>query len=193
MISPEVVLTSSPLTPSGLQSLSALCSFARFLTLAIFVRQCWEVICVSKAHRQLFFATRFITAVAFAPTFRSLFLSHGSVHEAAKRVIARLLTALDQSITFRHLKEIEERIHNVAKYLRLNLFLPFGRVDAMLEQLVSLEFVVHYLQYLIRQLFSWWWPGHLWLPATRLLSSLLILTHSILFRVRAIDVLCVKL
>ena len=175
MISPEVVLTSSPLTPSGLQSLSALCSFARFLTLAIFVRQCWEVICVSIAHRQLFFA-RFITAVAFAPTFRSMLLSHGSVHKAAKRIVARLLAALNQPITLSHLKEVEERIHNVAKYLRLNLFLSFGRVDALLEQLVCLEFVVHNLEYLIRQLFSWWWPCNLWLATTRLLSSLLVLT-----------------
>lgn len=108
-----------------------------------------------------------------------MFLSHSSVHKAAKRILARFLAAFDQPITLCHLKKIEERIHYVAKYLRLNFFLSFGRVDALLEQLVSLEFVVHYLKYLIRQLFSWWWPGNLWLAATRLLSSLLVLIHSI--------------
>ena len=105
-----------------------------------------------------------------------MLLSHGSVHKAAKRIVARLLAALNQPITLSHLKEVEERIHNVAKYLRLNLFLSFGRVDALLEQLVCLEFVVHNLEYLIRQLFSWWWPCNLWLATTRLLSSLLVLT-----------------
>ena len=192
MVRPEVVLASAPLPTCSLQTLSTLSSFARFLTLAIGVWQCWEVVRVSEANWKLLFASRLVTAVAFTPTLGSMFLSHGSVHEAAKRVIARLLAALDQSITFRHLKEIEERIHNVAKYLRLNLFLRFRRVNALLEQLVRLELIVHDLQNLIRQLFTWWRPGHLWRITTRLLSNLLLVVD-VLFRIGAVDVLGVKL